>query len=284
MLKRYIHWFLGLSLLMTCLSFNVLADESDEEDIDPLNAGKLKSRIYVGPVVGFNRVQQTGGFLSQSTDVSCPSFKDGSANGFFAGVSFEYLIGDPKSSRSSIIARLLYNTMPSTFVTPGDNLPSLVRVNNVDEVRTSTTENEARITYNLVNLELMYRFSLGNTPFGIVAGPDIGYAITQNLDQDYKLIAPNNAVFLTSITSNPAVKGVDNPSAPRVAYLQRGAMENAQKLRLAIKAGVQYEIILRRITVIPSINYNFGILGIRSDYPSWRVSAIQPQIDIRFAI
>jgi hypothetical protein len=284
MLKRYIHWFLGLSLLMTCLSFNVFADDDEDDENDPLKEKKQKSRIYVGPVVGFNRVQQTGGFLSQSTDVSCPSFKDGSANGFFAGVSFEYLIGDPKSSKSSIIARLLYNTMPSTFVTPGDNLPSLVRINNVDEVRTSTTENEARISYNLVNLELMYRFSLGNTPFGIVAGPDIGYAITQNLDQDYKLIAPSNAVFLSSIATNPSVKGVDNPSAPRTAFLQRGAMENAQKLRLAIKAGIQYEIILRRITVIPSINYNFGILGIRSDYPSWRVSAIQPQLDIRFAL
>ena len=77
-----------LALLGVCLVFNynVKADDEIDADADPLNPGKKKPRIYVGPVAGYNRSLHTGGFASIAKGTaSCPTFESGTENGYYFG-------------------------------------------------------------------------------------------------------------------------------------------------------------------------------------------------------
>ena len=275
--------FRVLYVLLLVLSLGAVSVFAQEES-DPLTPAKAPPRIYMGPIVGYNKVMNSGGFASFSNDINCPTFADGSGNGFFAGWTFEYLLGDPKNSKSSLIARILYDNMPSSFTEKGDHLPSLVRDGSTgrDTVIFTTTQHVAEIKYATIDLDLVYRFNLGNTPLGIDVGLSPGFAMTQNLVQKFQLIDPANARLVPPPDSvNP--KPIRYEESQRTAIIRDEALKNGNKLRIAIKAGVQYEIILRKMTLIPSINYNFGILNMTSD-DSWRVNAIQAGVELRFAL
>jgi len=249
-----------------------------DDEPDPLNPSVAPPRLYVGPVVGYNKVFQTGNFLSFSDPVRCPTFKDGSGNGYFGGITAEFLIGDPKNSKASIIVRAVYNNMPSSFTEEGDNLPSLVIQDGKQIVIRTTTQHVAEIQYTTADLEIMYKLNLGNSPLVIMAGLAPGFAIKKHIEQRFELISPDNVQF---------VPGTD----PKVTYdpffrkatVQDGDIPNAAGLRFAIKAGVGYEFILKKIFVVPSVNYNFGLTNMTTT-ESWKVSALQAQIDIRFAL
>ncbi len=275
--------FRVLYVLLLVFSLGAVSVFAQEES-DPLTPAKAPPRIYMGPIVGYNKVMNSGGFASFSNDINCPTFADGSGNGFFGGWTFEYLLGDPKNSKSSLIARILYNSMPSSFTEKGDHLPSLVHDAGTgrDTVIFTTTQHVAEVKYAVIDLDLVYRFNLGNTPLGIDVGLTPGFAMTQNLVQKFELIDPANARLVPPPDSvNP--KPIRYEDSQRTAIIRDEALKNGNKLRIAIKAGVQYEIILRKMTLIPSINYNFGILNMTSD-DSWRVNAIQAGVELRFAL
>lgn len=269
-----------LTLSLTCQN----AFAQDEEDVSPIAAGKAPPRIYMGPIVGYNRVMNSGGFPSFSNDVNCPTFTDGSGSGFFAGWAFEYLLGDPKTSKSSIIARVIYDNLPSSFTQSGDRLPSLVRdaVNNRDTVIFTTTQHVAEIKYTTIDLDIMYRFNLGATPLGLTAGIAPGFAMTQQAVQKFMLIEPLNA-RLVPPPDTAAVKPIRYEDFGRTAIIRDEAIKNASAFRFALKFGMQYEIILRKLTLIPSLHYNVGLTDMTST-DSWKINALQAGIEARFAL
>lgn len=252
-----------------------------QEEPNPLEPGQAPKRIFVGPVVGYNRVMQTGGFqyFAQPQEAPlCPTLEDGTANGFFVGVNTEIILGDPKDSRSSLIFRLLYNRMPSSFQRFNDRLPSRVLYPDGTQrtILTSTTFN-ADVVYTTVDFEAMYRFGLGVTGFGIQAGPVISYALQRRVKQTFNLVDPPNAQF------------VPEPNTPytytnfnRTIIIYDSDIPSSNALRVGLKAGIQYEILLRRLTIVPSLNYNFGITNLTKT-ESWRVNTVQAQVDVRFA-
>ncbi|MCS6999424.1 MAG: hypothetical protein RML15_00440 [Bacteroidota bacterium] len=245
---------------------------------NPLEPAKAPSRIFVGPVVGYNRVMQTGGFQYYANPENaplCPTLEDGSANGFFVGVNTEIILGNPKDSRSSLIFRLLYNRMPSSFQQINDQLPSRVISGNETRTILTTTEFTADVTYTTIDFEAMYRFGLGTTGFGIQAGPVVSYAIEKKVEQLLKLVDPPNAQFVPD--PNYTYRDFN-----RTVVIFSNEIPESNALRIGLKAGIQYEIFLRRMTIVPSLNYNFGITNLTRN-ESWRVSTIQAQIDVRFA-
>jgi hypothetical protein len=135
---------------------------------NPLVPERSAPRIYLGPVVGYNRSLHSSGFQSVAGDVLCPQFEQGTDNGFYVGMSFEYLLGKPRDSKSSIIARVLYNNLPAGYTVPGDTLPSL---SNTGEVVTSVVDHTADIKYALLDVEVMYKLNLFNSNFGVTVGP-----------------------------------------------------------------------------------------------------------------
>jgi hypothetical protein len=267
------------SLLVVTVWMLAMESTYAQDLANPLEPAKAPSRIFVGPVVGFNRVMQTGGFqyyANPSDAPLCPTLEDGSSNGFFVGINTEIILGDPKDSRSSLIFRVLYDRLPSSFRQFNDKLPTRI-VDQQGQPTTimTSTEFAADVVYTTIDFEAMYRFGLGTTGFGIQAGPVISYAMQKTVTQLFNLLEPSNAQFVPD-------PRYEYRNFNRTAVIYDGDIPESNALRIGFKAGIQYEIFLRRMTIVPSLNYNFGITNLTRN-ESWRVSAIQPQVDIRFA-
>lgn len=268
MRRSYCIWIL---LLLT----SVGTVWAQQELANPLIPAKARPRIYVGPVVGYNRSLHSSGFQSVAGDILCPDFTSGTDNGFYVGFSGEYLLGKPQDSKSSIIARILYNYLPANYAEAGDTLPSL---DQDGAVVLSSVRHVAEIKYSLIDLELIYKLNLFNSSLGVVIGPTIGYVLTSSREQRLELISPDNAVFDKS-TAPPG----EYINGDRGIITARDNIDDKSSIRLAVKAGLQYELQAGRILLVPCVYYNFGITEV-SPSANLRVNALQAGIDIRFAL
>lgn len=266
-------WYVFLALVVIT-SAPMLAQR---ELADPLRPAAAGPRIYIGPVGGYNRSLHSSGFQSVAGDVLCPDFESGNANGYYFGFSGEYLLGKPKDSKSSIIARIVFNSLPASYTVPGDKLPSIDEAN---QIVYSTVQHVASVKYETVDLELIYKLNLFNTNFGIVVGPTVGIPINAKIEQRMELVEPLNATFQPGLGGEGAV------------YLNGGRailtrpesdIEDRSGIRIAVKAGVQYEIPIGRLVLVPCMYYNFGITEV-SPANNLRINALQAGVDLRFAI
>ena len=188
-LQKFILTTLTLAMAFTVPSFGQLDD--------PLAPTKATIPFYFGPVVGYNRVLHSADLNTFNYEaVPCPIFQNGSANGYFFGLSFEYLLGSAKDSKSSIIARVLYNSMPANFEVEGDEYPSVAkRVDQPDTTILSSTEHKNEVVYNMITAEAQYKLNLFNTEFGIIVGPTFDFAMTKDQNQTYSLLTPKEVKF-----------------------------------------------------------------------------------------
>lgn len=245
---------------------------------NPLEPNKARPRIYVGPVAGYNRSLHSSGFQSVSGDVLCPDFTSGTANGYYLGVSAEYMLGKPSESKSSIIARVVYNYMPAYYEKPGDRLPSIDQTNG--SIVYSTVRHVAEIKYSTIDLEAIYKLNLFNSNFGVVIGPTIGVPVAVSRQQRMELIEPLNAQFDPSLYPDNKFKYINNN---RGIITAEDNIPDKSGIRLAIKAGVQYEMPIGKLLLVPCMYYNFGITEVSASN-NLRINAIQAGVDLRFAL
>jgi hypothetical protein len=250
---------------------------AQQELANPLIPAKSRPRIFVGPVIGYNRSLQSSGFQSISDDVLCPEFTSGVANGYYFGVSAEYLLGEPKNSKSSIIARLVYSYLPGNYAVPGDELPSLDANGNVV---VSTTQHVAEIDYTILEFEAIYKLNLFNSGFGIVVGPTLGFVLDVAREQRMELLEPQNAQFDPSLFPNNDYIYINNN---RAIITAQDDLPGHSSIRIGLKGGVQYELVMGRVLVVPGISYNFGVTEASAD-DNLRINALQMGVDIRFAL
>ncbi len=250
---------------------------AQQELANPLVPAKSKPRIYVGPVAGYNRSLHASGFQSVAGDVLCPDFTQGSGNGYYFGVSAEYLLGSPKDSKSSIIARVVYSYLPAYYEEPGDQLPSLAPDGSVVQ---SSVRHVAQIEYSVIDIEAIYKLNLFNSNFGIVVGPTLGIVVNAQREQRMELIEPENAVFDSSLFEPGEVQYINNG---RAIITGTDDIPDKSPVRVAVKAGAQYELPMGRLLLVPCIYYNFGITEV-SPSANLRINALQAGVDLRFAI
>jgi hypothetical protein len=271
-----------LIVLIALPGFKLFAQADPE---NPLMPTYERPPVYIGPVIGYNRSMHTVD-LASFDEAICPRFEDGQSNGFFVGLSFEQHLGkDIKSSTSSFIFRVLYNTMPASLEVSEDPIPSLITIvddagNPVGEdVINSSTLHTQDITYSLVTAEVMYKINpIPGIPLGFTVGPTFDFALTKNQDQRYKLVQPLEAQFRKDETSG--YKYVDND---RTIIVKEGEIPESSGFRFGIKAGMQFEILAGKWTLVPGIFYNFGVTNL-STAENWRVNALQMGLDLRFAL
>lgn len=285
--------------LLYILFFGFLAYSSSEiqaQDLDdPLAPAQKGTPIYIGPVVGYNYAmhtidRQVIGPPEQGQDAGtslqgCPSFADGSSNGFYAGVAVEYLIGGSKNSTSSIIAKLLYSTMPSYMEQGGAPLPTtLAGLGSDSQEPVETTVNFSNeVQYSVASLELLYKINIGGTPIGAVVGVANDLVMTSTETEKMTLLTPENGFLIPSPEAQNQNYRYDNPDTPRELFFKEDSdIQDASAFRFALKAGLQYEISFPGIIVVPHIFYNFGLTQVNPDN-DWRVNALQIGVDVRFA-
>ncbi len=275
-LQKFILTTLTLAIAFTVPSFGQLDD--------PLAPTKAAIPFYFGPVVGYNRVLHSADITTFNQQaVPCPVFQNGSANGYFFGMSFEYLLGGAKDSKSSIIARLLYNSMPASFEVEGDEYPSTANLpDGTTTIINSSTQHKNEVIYNMITAEAQYKLNLFDTQFGVIVGPTFDFALTKDQNQTYSLLTPKEARFNQVSPEEQAAQGISYSDDGRTLIAKEGEIPNSSALRVGIKFGVQYEILLAGgFYIVPNFNYNFGVTNLSAD-DDWRVSALQMGIDIRF--
>lgn len=250
---------------------------AQQEIANPLVPAERAPRIYVGPVIGYNRALHASGFQSIAGDVLCPDFTEGNGNGYYFGGSIEYLLGHPKDSKSSIIARVVYSFLPAGYEVPGDRLPSL---DPTGEVVYSTVRHVAEIKYSMVEFEAIYKLNLFNSYFGVVVGPTLGLVVSSKREQRMELIEPLNAQFDTTSDQFGNVEYINNN---RGIITGRDDIPDKSPIRVGVKVGVQYEMPVGRLLLVPTMYYNFGVTEV-SAADNLRINALQVGVDLRFAL
>jgi hypothetical protein len=260
----------------------------------PLDPMAKKSPIYIGPVVGYNAVSHGGeravtqiAGIPTSANVPCPNFEEGSDNGFYVGVAFEYLLGGATNSTSSIIGKILYSTYPSFIEKEGDQLNTNITTGNdggnqTPEITTINFTNT--IDYSVFSAEVLYKLNLFGTPIGAVAGLAFDFTMTATESSEMRLVRPDNATFIVS--DDAIANGYEYADANRtLRFGPEGGkdIENATGFRLGLKLGLQYEFSLSGFLIVPHMFYNAGLTSLVTD-DAWRVSAFQIGTDIRIAL
>ena len=265
-------------LIMTLMTFNAYAQEGAD---DPLGAADTKTKIYMGPVVGYNSVTHAADQLATfADDAYCPHFTGGTGQGFFFGWTYEHHFGKAEETTRSIIGRVMYSMYPGAMDVAGDEYPSLVPdPNSPTEVQIvrSATKHSVEIDYNVLAIEIMYKQNLSvDIPLGITVGPTFEIPMTKNILQEYSIVTPDNVQFAN-------VAGYTYSDDMRTVTLKDGEIDNASGIRIGLKVGVQYEIILmQQWYMVPAVYYNFSLLNVKSD-EDYRINAFQVGIDFRYA-
>lgn len=273
------------------LMFSTIAIFSQDEEADPLRPGLKSSAIYLGPVAGYNRSMHSVNLASFAEDPLCPFFENGSSNGYHFGLFYEQLLGNVVGSKHSIVARVLYNTFPSSLSKIGDKYPSLVPDGKGGYTTIeSSTQHSVEVSYSTISVDLMYKF---NVVSGLVltAGPTFDFPISKKLTQKYEIIEPLNVQFKRVADWQERGYVYQDNDRTIVVYdgdigkpNKSGQVAQSSSFRFGMKFGVQYEIITgSKIDIIPGLFYNLGLTSATSA-ETWKVSAIQASVDVRFAL
>lgn len=253
---------------------------------NPLEPEQVSKPYYIGPVFGYNGVSHAGDreVIETTGSVPCPSFEDGSENGFYAGVAFEYLLGGAKNSTSSIIAKVLYSTMPAFVEKEGQELPANLS-SAVDQGNTTPTQTlinfTNEISYSVLSVEALYKLNVAGTAFGVVAGVALDFTLEASETAQMELVSPENGRFIPS-DDIPDGWGYPDPKTLRFGPEGGQDIEGAAGFRAGIKAGLQYEFNFTGFLIVPHIFYNYGLTDLVGD-DNWSVSVFQIGTDIRFA-
>lgn len=282
-MKVFLQYFAICAIVIFSTIFSVKLNA--QADANPLDPGLETPPIYLGPTFGLNRAMHSvdlapAAKLPGGTAAGCEPFTNGAAMGFWVGLTYEHLLGGAKDSKSSIIARLLYQTMPASMeVFNSDSYPSIVT--NADgstsEV-TSFTRFNNEVVYSLVSLDIQYKLNLFESTFGVIIGPTLDLGLTRTQDVTMNLVEPLNGQF----KRDPSL-GLEYENFDRTIVLERGEIPLSSAIRFGIKAGVQYEINMEGYYIVPNFNYNFGVTNLTPEN-DWRVSALQFGVDVRFTI
>jgi len=272
-----------LALAVAALMLTFIVDVFAQGDATPLGPEELGSKIYLGPVFGYNSVSHaTQKLATFAGDAKCPYFEGGTGQGFYVGLTYEHHLGKKiEESTSSIIGRIIYSMYPGSMKQQGDKFPSLIP-DLVDPTgwsfTTTETEHTVDITYNVLSLEVMYKQNISvDIPLGVTAGPTFEYPIQKTILQQYNILRPDNVQFAKS----DKYKYENND---RTVIVKDGDIDNANALRIGIKFGVQYEIIIGEgYYIVPALYYNWSLLNVKSD-EDYRINAFQVGVDIRFAL
>jgi len=281
--------YLLLGLIAFCMISSIAGAQTGEvrgDGSNPLGPQKVYKTIFFGPVIGYNKSLHSADLATFDQDILCPSFDKGNANGFHVGFFYEHFFGGILSQHS-LVVRALYNTLPAEFVKEGDDYFSKLDLggNEYEDILT-TTKHQNKVDYNMISLDLMYKFrALTIQDVGALAvtvGPTFDYIMTKKNSQKYFLVEPANVQFKKLPDEEIAAKGWTYSDDQRTITVYDGDIEEASSIRFALKAGLQMEIKLPGgFDIIPGIFYNFAFTDVSKQ--DWKVNAVQIGVDIRYA-
>ncbi len=166
-------------------------------------------RLYIGFAEGCNRVCHASGFRSVAGNVLCPDFTDGRADGYYAGITAEYLFGRSSTFRPSVIARVVCDNLLANYRVNGDRLDRLPSVDENRNIVYSTVQHVAEVRYSLIDLDLLFKLDLFGSGSGVAVGPVIGVPVLASREQRMEPLDSPDAKFDPSLFPSGSVEYVD---------------------------------------------------------------------------
>jgi hypothetical protein len=234
-----------------------------------------------GITAGYNSSLHNNEIQTVPGNLMMPTLSNGTANGYSLGLSFELPVTSAPWSLG-IIGRIAYETLPAHGYAYGGSYPRL-EFNETDStysVSNMSTEWSYDLNYNVISANFLFRANLFNSQFGVIAGPTFSYVLNNNYKQTYNIVEPVNAQFKRgnwdSLGLAHAPLRYENNDR-RIVY-EDGPLKGISNFIAGLSLGVQYEILLSDIKVVPFVSYNFGITELKSN---WRVASFKAGIDAR---
>lgn len=260
----------AFALLFIFITVQFVAAQEDIPD-NPLFPKPRPKRIFVGPMVGYNSNFHSGGFRTLGaaglSDAECGDFTKGSGNGLLFGLAAEYWFkpGGP----TALQLRVYYEAKPGKFTSESSPLPVVDTAKG--DIYYFTRTHTVEAVYNLLNVEIQYKYNLPGTRFGVAIGPKFGFLSGSEYYQ---------------VQSVPAGFGFPNPAdttqlVNELVLVPRGPIPEVAGFRLGIVAHLQYEVLLGPFLVTPRVLYDLGVTKV-SSAASWAVSSLAGTVEIKY--
>ncbi|MFN8359620.1 MAG: outer membrane beta-barrel protein [Candidatus Kapaibacterium sp.] len=226
-------------------SFDSTSVEEDEEELDPLDCGKVRpSRVYVGGIltVNYGMLQDfkpSGLYNNTLTELSGET-----TIGFSSGIRCQYQLGKVKNPNGSITADFMIGELGYTYLAQ-DSLPSTTSEKMLGQYRFT-------IAASAFTINALYNFRIPSTFLRLTAGISTNYIF--NVEHSYRVTASKEIFPSTSTVST-------SDSGRTVQYADASSAE-VNRLQFGIIAGLRYDILLRRSVLMPFAQFEYGLNGV----------------------
>ncbi|HZV12701.1 MAG TPA: hypothetical protein VFA55_05755 [Candidatus Kapabacteria bacterium] len=233
-----------------------------------LRAQEIQPRLFLGVIGGYNSDYHNGGFMSyfDSTGTLRNAMNNpasGNGYGIIIGMAGEYWFNDEGST--SLQFKMYFEQKPGSFTWTG--MPHPYYDSTSGQNFFYWINKRVKVQYNLLNFEFTYVYDVPFlSHFGVSIGPKFG-VVTYTSYYDYDTIMPAPFVF-GALNSNTML--IVDQSIP-----------SAYAMRLAVKLGLQYELLVDRFLITPAVWYDYGITKIA---PGWQINTFAGTVDVKYGI
>ncbi len=237
-------------------------------EYSPMQAPELPKQWFGGVSAAYSANSVGGTFHSQSASApDCNGFTGGSGSGAAIGISGNYLFrGDPKSSGVGV--RITYQQMPGSF---SAEYGPVTYFNNITGTPEQVAEqNLADVTYNVLDIRMMYDYAIPGSLAGVEIGPSIGIVSGMTIRQHLQIDQ--------SVSPNVSFANGENDTT-----LSNGSPASQSGIRFGLWAGAHYKFNVGWGEIMPYVGYDLGLTKTLST-DSWSVSTLLIGVDILYGI
>lgn len=186
---------------------------------EPLPAS-TRTPWYVGVSAGIFHSLHSGTFSWPEACSDCARYDQGSG----IGTALDLRISIPLARWLRLEPRLFGECHRARFTSD----PITVNIIGRDlQPEAARLEDELAYTLRLIGIEAMAAVSLGPHGFSLLAGPALGFRITESATVTERLVSPDGAVFLDGSREHPVAEG---------------DVEKARSLHAGMRAGASYTL------------------------------------------
>ncbi len=222
-------------------------------------------RLHVGPYAGGAWIAGSGTF---ETLCDC-EYNGGNGIGFDLGGFADY----PLTREFSLMATLGVRTLSSTYEKSQTRIEYIEIPPDGGDFTAVHFDLESTLQLTLVQFALLARWELPIQGLYVAAGPELGVAISDNIEEVERIATPG-----IGYDTNGGTEQIVMDDALSRYYDDTG-------YQLALTARLGYIIPMHeRLAIAPELSFSLGQTPIASEYQSWKLNAFRAQVYLRFAI
>jgi hypothetical protein len=222
-------------------------------------------RLHVGPYAGGAWIAGSGTF---ETLCDC-EYNGGNGIGFDLGVFADY----PLTREFSLMATLGVRTLSSTYEKSQTRIEYIEIPPDGGNFTDVNFDLESTLQLTLVQFAILARWDLPLQGLYLAAGPEFGYAVSDNIEEVERITTPGIGYDTNGGTEQVLMQDA----------LSRYYDDTGYQLALSVRLGYILPI-HERLSIAPELSFSLGQTPIASEYQSWKLNAYRAQVYLRFAI